>query len=77
MLFNENIKGFILTRNLLYQTLVSKPLQTDNVNIGYLFIYYFIGPNRFSRFGVYWIQTHKQIPIQTDKLNLYIEDKKT
>ena len=28
------------------------------------------GPDRFSRFDVYWIQTNKQ----TDKPNLYIED---
>ena len=28
-----------------------------------------IGPDRFSRFDVYWIQTDRQ----TDKLNLYIE----
>ena len=27
------------------------------------------GPDRFSRFDVYWIQTNKQ----TDKLNLYID----
>ena len=27
------------------------------------------GPDRFSRFDVYWIQTNKQ----TDKTNLYIE----
>ena len=30
------------------------------------------GPNRFSRFDVYWIQTDRQ----TDKLNLYIDCKK-
>ena len=28
-----------------------------------------IGPDRFSRFDVYWIQTDKQ----TDKPNLYID----
>ena len=28
-----------------------------------------IGPDRFSRFDVYWIQTEKQ----TDKPNLYID----
>ena len=28
------------------------------------------GPDRFSRFDVYWIQTNKQ----TDKPNLYIEE---
>jgi len=28
------------------------------------------GPDRFSRFDVYWIQTNRQ----TDKLNLYIDD---
>ena len=28
------------------------------------------GPDRFSRFDVYWIQTDRQ----TDKPNLYIED---
>ena len=44
------------------------------------------GPNRFSRFDVYWIQTNKQTPKQTnkqhnkqknkqtDKPNLYIDD---
>ena len=29
-----------------------------------------IGPDRFSRFDVYWIQTNKQ----TNKPNLYIDD---
>ena len=32
-----------------------------------------IGPDRFSRFDVYWIQTDKQTPRQTDKPNLYID----
>ena len=31
-----------------------------------------IGPDWFSRFDVYWIQTYKH-PRQTDKLNLYID----
>ena len=31
------------------------------------------GPDRFSRFDVYWIQTDKQTNKQTDKPNLYIE----
>ena len=31
------------------------------------------GPNRFSRFDVYWIQTKRQ----TDKPNLYIDNSKT
>ena len=31
------------------------------------------GPDRFSRFDVYWIQTNKQTPKQTDKPNLYID----
>ena len=31
------------------------------------------GPDRFSRFDVYWIQTNKQTNKQTDKPNLYIE----
>ena len=35
------------------------------------------GPDRFSRFDVYWIQTNKQTNRQTDKQtdkpNLYIE----
>ena len=30
------------------------------------------GPDRFSRFDVYWIQTNRQ----TDKPNLYIEDER-
>ena len=30
------------------------------------------GPDRFSRFDVYWIQTNKQ----TDKPNLYIDGEK-
>ena len=29
------------------------------------------GPDRFSRFDVYWIQTNKQTDRQTDKPNLY------
>ena len=37
------------------------------------------GPDRFSRFDVYWIQTDKQTPRQTnkqtDKPNLYKEVK--
>ena len=37
------------------------------------------GPDRFSRFDVYWIQTDrqtdKQTNGQTDKPNLYIDDK--
>ena len=32
-----------------------------------------IGPDRFSRFDVYWIQTDKQTDRQTDKPNLYID----
>ena len=31
------------------------------------------GPDRFSRFDVYWIQTNRQLPGQTDKINLYID----
>ena len=31
------------------------------------------GPDRFSRFDVYWIQTNKQTDTQTDKPNLYID----
>ena len=31
------------------------------------------GPDRFSRFDVYWIQTSKQTDTQTDKPNLYID----
>ena len=30
------------------------------------------GPDRFSRFDVYWIQTNKQTNKQADKPNLYI-----
>ena len=30
------------------------------------------GPDRFSRFDVYWIQTDRQTDKQTDKPNLYI-----
>ena len=33
-----------------------------------------VGPDRFSRFDVYWIQTNKQTPKQTDKPNLYIDN---
>ena len=32
------------------------------------------GPDRFSRFDVYWIQTNKQRDTQTDKPNLYIDN---
>ena len=32
------------------------------------------GPDRFSRFDVYWIQTDRQTDKQTDKPNLYIEE---
>ena len=34
-----------------------------------------LGPDRFSRFDVYWIQTNKdkQTDKQTDKPNLYID----
>ena len=31
------------------------------------------GPDRFSRFDVYWIQTNRQKDKQTDKPNLYID----
>ena len=31
------------------------------------------GPDRFSRFDVYWIQTDRQTNRQTDKPNLYID----
>ena len=31
------------------------------------------GPDRFSRFDVYWIQTDRQTNKQTDKPNLYID----
>ena len=32
-----------------------------------------LGPDRFSRFHVYWIQTNKQTDTKTDKPNLYID----
>ena len=36
------------------------------------------GPDRFSRFDIYWIQTDRQTPKQTnkqtDKPNLYIDE---
>ena len=32
------------------------------------------GPDRFSRFDVYWIQTNRQTDKKTDKPNLYIDD---
>ena len=31
------------------------------------------GPDRFSRFNVYWIQTDRQTPRHPDKPNLYID----
>ena len=31
------------------------------------------GPDRFSRFDVYWIQTNRQTDKQTDKPNSYID----
>ena len=31
------------------------------------------GPDRFSRFDVYWIQTDRQTNKQTDKTNFYID----
>ena len=31
------------------------------------------GPDRFSRFDVYWIKTNRQTDRQTDKPNLYID----
>ena len=31
------------------------------------------GPDRFSRFYDYWIQTNRQTDTQTDKPNLYID----
>ena len=34
------------------------------------------GPDRFSRFDVYWIQTDRQTNRQTDKPNLYIDGEK-
>ena len=34
------------------------------------------GPDRFSRFDVYWIQTNRQTPKQTDKPNLNIDERK-
>jgi len=34
------------------------------------------GPDRFSRFDVYWIQTNKQTPKHPDKPNLYIDSAK-
>ena len=35
------------------------------------------GPDRFSRFDVYWIQTNRHPNKQTEKPNLYIEEEKT
>ena len=32
------------------------------------------GPDRFSRFDVYWIQTNRQTDRHPDKPNLYIDD---
>ena len=32
------------------------------------------GPDQFSRFDVYWIQTDRQTDKQTDKPNLYIDN---
>ena len=34
------------------------------------------GPDRFSRFDVYWIQTNKQTDRHPDKPNLYIDARK-
>ena len=31
------------------------------------------GPDRFSRFDVYWMQTNRQTNRQTDKPNLYVD----
>ena len=33
------------------------------------------GPDRFGRFDVYWIQTNISTEKQTDKPNLYIDNK--
>ena len=45
-----------------------------NLPCGHVMSHKKFGPDRFSRFDVYWIQTNKHPDTQTDKLNLYIED---
>ena len=35
------------------------------------------GPDRFSRFDVYWIQTDRQTNTHPDKPNLFIDERST
>ena len=44
-----------------------------NLPCGHVMSHTKLGPDRFSRFDVYWIQTNKQTNRQTDKPNLYID----
>ena len=50
-----------------------KFLSFINLPCGHVMSHKKFGPDRFSRFDVYWIQTNKQTPKQTDKPNLYID----
>ena len=51
-----------------------KILSFINLPLDHMMSHKKFGPDRFSRFDVYWIQTDKQTDRQTDKPNLYIED---
>ena len=53
-----------------------KFLSFVNLPCGHVMSHKKFGPDRFSRFDVYWIQTNKQTPKQTDKPNLYIDSSK-
>ena len=44
-----------------------------NLSSGHVRSHKKFGPNRFSRFDVYWIQTNRQPNKQTNKPNLYID----
>ena len=44
-----------------------------NLPCGHVMSHKKCGPDWFSRFDVYWIQTNKQTPKQTDKPNLYMD----
>ena len=44
-----------------------------NLTWGHVMSHNKFGPDRFSLFDVYWIQTNKQTNRQTDMLNLYID----
>ena len=60
-----------------FKTHFFKFLSFINLSCGHVMSHKKFGPDRFSCFDVYWIQTNRHPNKQTNKPNLYIEEEKT